>query len=612
MARVRSRDVVKATGEPLDSNDGRIVARWYNAPQAKIGEITEVGQLLFQELAAIERSQVRKRYYNYVCALLVDGQAPPSFGYSMSAVGGREMSAMIVSEFQPPSLNCISSITDTLRERVWSRVSWLEWIPQSKGDYESRQRCQDATAWMQSFFDSTDFDSEITQSGHEASTFGTAIMKTAPSRDGTKVVNTRVMVDEMRVSSDADFATMRHAGQVSFESRDELIRVFAKGKNADAIKLAILRAPPAFRGFMKLEVNYSDIVCVAEAYRWDEDADGNMTGRHVMVLGADGFTLVDEEWTLGNPYSFLRYTTLPRSWTGRGVPARCMAMQLELDSMVAARASFQRQMSYPRIGIDRAAHIDPNALDGGPGIYEFNNTPAVMQVVSGTPKDIDAGIDNLERKIFMREGISQNTAGGDLPAGLDAAVAITAFSQIADGRLYSHAKNLERFIEDIGTKVVRVASLVKPKVQVGAKEISWASVAADLKKSKMRAFPISKLPSSLPGQLATIKSWKEAGVITSTQETKLLNMPDIAGQLPMITASEDATQRTLDKIVLTGEYIPPDSMADPEAQATQARARCLVEKNNDLPQDRIAVLTKFAKAAQKLLPPPPPTPPPAQ
>lgn len=606
MARTRLRDGEKASGEPLDKHQDA-TKRWFNAPQGKIGTVTEVGQLLFQELAAIERSQLRRRYFNYVCALLVDGEAPPSFGYSMTGHAGREMSAMSTAEFRPPSLNAVAQICDTLKERIWSRVSWLEWLPVSKSDYESRQACTAATNWMHAFNESTGFDAEITQCGQDASIFGTAIMKTAPSRDGMTVVNTRVMIDEMRVSSDADFTSMRHAGQVSFESKDDLIRIFSKGKDADVIRKAIQDAPPAHRGFLSLPVNYSDVIAVCEAYRWDQDDEGNDVGRHVMVLGAGGFTLVDEAWTLGNPYSVLRYNKLSRSWRGKGVPENTLAMQIELDRMVAARAEFQRQMSYPHIGLERSAHIDPNSLEGA-GFYEFSGTPAKFDVISGTPKDLDAGIDNLERKIFMREGISQNTAGGDLPAGLDAGVAITAFQTVADGRLFSHAKNAERFIEEIGEKVVRVAAVVKPKATVGEKEVSWSSVSSNLKKSKMRAFPVSKLPSSLPGQLATIEDWSKSGQINQAQRARLLALPDPTGQLPLITASENATASTLDQIVAKGLYLPPDSQCDPQGQYEQARARYLVEKTNGLPMDRIAQLLKFVNAAKAMQPAPAPAP----
>ena len=601
MARPRATPRAEIASRGADPTDPR--RRWYHAPEADSGDIAEVGRLLYQALAAIERDQLRHRYLHYVSALLVDGRAPPSFSFSMSANGSREASAMSNAMFRPPSLNCIGAIGDVLKERVWSRVSWLEFLPVSRSDFESRQRCTEANAWLSAFFEASEFEAMVSSCGADAATYGTSFVRTTPSLDGKTVRNVRVMVDEMRIPPDADLAAPKWLGQVAFENRDDLIAAYAKGKNAKAIEAEILRIPAAFRGFAALPGNYSDVVAVGEAFFFGTEDEA---GRHVLALSS-GMVLVDEEWTHGNPYSVLRYNKLPRSYQGKGMPENCLGLQAELDRMVACRAEAQRQASFPHVQIERSARIEPDAVMGA-GVIEYTGTPVRFDVISGTPKDLDAGIAELERKIFLREGISQNTAGGDLPAGVDAAVAIESFQSIADTRLFSHAKNLERFIEDIGEKTIRIASVVKPKTRVGAKDISWPSVAADLKRSRMRAFPLSKLPSSLPGQQQQIERWAKSGVIDQRQRARLEGLPDPTGQLPLITASENAILATLDEIVATGQYSPPDSLADPQQAYELARAYTLRAKTDKLPQDRILQLRKFAAAAKAMLPPPAPTP----
>lgn len=605
MARPRATaraEIATRGGGPTDQRK-----RWYKAAKSESGEVAELGRLLYQELAAIERSQLRHRYLHYVSALLVDGRAPPSFSFSMSSNSSREAVAMSNAMFRPPSLNCIASIGDVLKERVWSRVSWLEFLPVSRSDFESRKRCTEANAWLSSFFEATEFEGMVSSCGADSTTYGTAFARTTPTLDGKNVRNLRVMVDEMRIPPDADLAAPKWLGQVGFENRDDLIAAYAKGKNAAAIKAALLREPAAFRGFAALPANYSDIVAVGEAYFFG--AGDDEPGRHAMALSS-GMVLVDEEWTHGNPYSVLRYNKLPRSYQGKGMPENCLGLQMELDRMVACRAEAQRQASFPHVQIAREAHIDPESVMGG-GVIEYTGTPARFDVPSGTPKDLNEGIVELERKIFAREGISQNTAGGDLPAGIDAAVAIESFQNIADTRLYSHAKNLERFIEDIGEKTIRMAALTKPKARVGAKELSWSSVAADLKKSRMRAFPLSKLPSSLPAQQQQVEDWTKTGQINQAQRARLIGLPDPTGQLPLIAASENAILAALDEIVAAGAYQPPDPLADPQLTYDLARAYTLRAVTDKLPQDRITQLRKFTAAAKAALPPPAPAPGPA-
>ncbi len=574
--------------------------RWWQAPAAVIGDISEVGQLLFQELAMIERYQLRTRFMHYISALLVDGRAPATFGFSMTAHNSRDSLRMSNAFFRPPSLNCIAGIHDVLKERVWSRVSWLEFSPIVKSDYELDTRCQETNAWLSSFFEATNFEEMISMCGADADTYGTTLVKTMPSLDKKSVVNKRVMIDEMRIFPDADFADPKHEGQVTFENREDLINAYASGsdKKSQALRDRLMITPPAFRGFGDPPMNLSDTIALAEGFRYDlekDTKDEKKMGRHVLCL-ADGTVLVDEVWH-ESPYSVMRYNKLSRSYAGKGMPENCLGMQMELDRIVACRAEMQRSTSYPRTQIDRDANIDPESLNGN-GVIEYTKTPARFDVVSGTPKDLDATIAELEKKIFAREGISQNTSGGDLPAGVDAAVAIEAFQQIADTRLYSHAKNLERFIEDVGVKTVKTAAIVKPKITVNSKELAWTSVAVDLKKAKLQAFPLSKLPSSLTGQRQMIEDWFKTGVINANQRARLLGIGNPRGILPLLVASTNTTLCQLGRILKSGEYEPPNGQCDPMDAYQTARSYYLRSFADGVAEDRLVQLLKFVESAK--------------
>lgn len=587
--------------------------RWYNAPKAEIGEISEMGTLLYSELAAIERTQIRQRYMYYVAALLMDGSAPDTFGYALSAHSSREATAMTTALFRPPSLNCIASIGDVLKERVWAHVSWVDWLPMNRSDYDTSARCQETTEWMHAFCEENGFDDLIEQAGHAGATYGTKIGKVVPSMDGKRVEISHVLIDQMRVSRDANHGKPKQIGEVAFESREDLINVYANGPDKKAnllVRKAILDAPAAFRGFMPLDVNYSDTIAILEGFKFDLP-DGT-PGRHARCL-TNGFTLVDEPWTLGNPYIVGRYNKLARNYCGKGVPQNCLGMQLELDRTVACRAEAQRVASYPRAQVEKASHVNDNEIEDM-GIIHYATTPVVFTTVQGTPKDLTETIISLKQEIFAREGISENTAGGDMPAGLDAAVAMEAFQKIADGRLFSHAKNQETFIADICTQIVKTAAVVNPVARVGAKDIRWSAVKADLKKARMRPFPLSKLPSSLPAKVNMIERWRRRGTITPAQEARLQGLPDVQGQIPMIAASENCILKQLGRIVKTGEFEPPDPDTDPQQAYDTAKAFKLVAVTDELPRDRVVELTKFVKVCKDRLaaaaPPPVPAAPP--
>lgn len=593
MASIRNRKEVPSKVAPRGPIDEKADAlkRWWNAPPAELGQISEVGRLLYVYLAAIERSQMGLRYLNYVSALLMSGRAPHSFGFCMTAVNSQEAMSLSRNLFRPPSLNCIAQIGDTLKERVWSRVSWLEFVPVKKSDFEIRQRCTESNAWFDAYCDEMDFDNHISQMGYDAGEFGTSFNLTWPSLDGKEVTNTRVMADEMRVHADAALINTPGLGMVSFQDREELIETYAIGDNADAIRSKLLLAPSAFRGFMGPP---SDVIAVARGFRFKRPS--GKPGRHVISL-IDGTTFVDEECD-ENPFSVLRYNKLARHYFGKGVPENCIAMQCELDRAVSARAEMQRQVSFPHVQSDREAKVDDNEIDAG-GIIHYTGKAVRFDVISGTPKDLDDCVNELEKKIFLREGISPATAGGDMPNGLDAGVAIEAFKNIADGRLYSHAKNLERLIEDIGNKTIRCAAKVKPSIRVRDKQVPWSKVAVDLKRARFQAFPLSKLPSSLPAKLQEVERWAKRGSITPAQEARLLALPDMGqGQLPMIDASENATLWQLNKIVNEGQYYPPSSQLDPQQSYADAQAFYLVSLSDELPMDRLILILKYVAACK--------------
>src|SRR3569623_2367518 len=157
MASTRAREAIKTR----DAEKEDIILRWWHAVQSEAGDTGEGGRLLYQELAAIERSQLRHRYLHYVSALLVDGRAPPSFSFSMSANASREAVAMSNAMFRPPSLNCIAGVADVLKERVWSRVSWLEILPVSRSDFASRNRSTETTARLSAIFEASGFEDMV-------------------------------------------------------------------------------------------------------------------------------------------------------------------------------------------------------------------------------------------------------------------------------------------------------------------------------------------------------------------------------------------------------------------------------------------------------------------
>ena len=106
-------------------------------------------------------------------------------------------------------------------------------------------------------------------------------------------------------------------------------------------------------------------------------------------------------------------------------------------------------------------------------------------------------------------------------------------------------------------------SLVSSTSMPGAqflRSIDWKQVNLEEDEYVLKCYPVSALPSTPQGKLATVTDLARAGYIDQETARKLMDFPDLAQVMTLLAAAEDWVMSVLDKIIEDGDYNPPDGL----------------------------------------------------
>jgi hypothetical protein len=115
-----------------------------------------------------------------------------------------------------------------------------------------------------------------------------------------------------------------------------------------------------------------------------------------------------------------------------------------------------------------------------------------------------------------------------------------------------------------------------------------------------RVFPVSRLPQLPSARYQQIEDWFAKGEIDKSTQLRLEQLPDTGAFLSSATAMRDDIEMTLDKIVETGEYIPPEPYQALEIALPIAQSRWARERADGTPQDRINLLAQWIQQCHDL------------
>lgn len=368
--------------------------------------------------------------------------------------------------------------------------------------------------------------------------------------------------------------------------------------------------------------NESDLVLVIQAWCLPT-APGAEDGRYVVCC--EGLDLWDDEYEHPVfPINRIVYEEAPTGWWGRSAAENLYPDQIELNrTLIKIQESFAAvagMMLMPRGARVRLAHITDI-----PGVQvEYNEGAGkpeyyVPQTVHG---EMYMHADRIISRALQRMGINEMATAGQKPSGLDSGEAIRAYRDQFSMRHNPLAKQYEAFCveqaklfdlfngelyrklseqSDDEKKEMPAfpVSVARGRKKV-LKRMRWDELELPENRRVIQAYPMSSLPSHPAGRIATINEWVGGGLLTADQAKRLLNFPDLEGELALDMVDHDFALFAFETMVEDHKYVPPEPYQNLDLGLELMRRAYLRAKIDEVPGDRLALVRQHMTAIKAL------------
>jgi hypothetical protein len=216
----------------------------------------------------------------------------------------------------------------------------------------------------------------------------------------------------------------------------------------------------------------------------------------------------------------------------------------------------------------------------------------------------------LYERAYEIIGISQLSAQSNKPSGLDSGKALREFNDIETERFMSVGVRYEQAFLDASSIILDLAReifqdtgefKVRVKGQSFVKTIDWADVDMEEDKYMMAVFPTSALSATPSARLQDVTELMQAGFITKEDGMKLLDFPDLKSTTNLYNAAVEDIERTIDKMMDEGFYMPPETYQNLELGVAKFQQAYLLFKSQNAPEENLELLRRWIEDANSLI-----------
>lgn len=304
----------------------------------------------------------------------------------------------------------------------------------------------------------------------------------------------------------------------------------------------------------------SDQIILVEGWRLPS-FEGAGDGLHAVAC-SEGL-LDSDPWTKDYfPFVKIPYNPHSVGWFSQGLIEMLMGTQLGIDTILRTIHEAMNVVGVPRVFIDEMSKIIEASINNNVGaIVKYRGNPPVIHTANSNAPDVYEHLMRLIQFAYQIAGISQLTASGVKPAGLNSGEAQREYLQTQDERFNSLEK---RFIEahnEFARQIIDNASDIVEKTgsystvypgQDGIAEVEFPDI-KELKNSfVIQCYDESTLPDDPAGRQAKLSEMLASGEITLQTYRRLSSFPDIAANDKLANALESRITKILDGIVFDG------------------------------------------------------------
>lgn len=590
----------KKVREPKNEIDGSQKFYWWKTKDkaAKAREIAST--ILFisrHQSTRLEQLTVSTRLYGNTSAFNLVGTAFTR----ANSVNSNPSSQRL-------TFNLCQSVIDTLVSKIAKDKVIPIYLTQG-GVWEMQKKAKNLTKFTEGCFYQNKVHEKRTIAFRDACVWGDGLVHIFEDLDKEEICVERVLPHELLVDMIESLSQKpRQMHRVKVVDREILMAMFPDEK--DIISVAI---PSNY-----VEIGGTgtavDMVTVTESWHLPskkyEDEDPNCDGEHVICIGDD--ILFEEKWYKDYfPFAKISWSERLLGFFGQGLCEQLQNLQGEINRlMILVQRSMWMGGSF-KVLLENGSKVVSQHVNNDVGsIIHYTGTPPQYITPPVIQPEIVSYIDNLIDKGYRQAGLSQMTASGMKPQGLDSGRALREMTNIEDDRYMSVEQAVEAFDLEIGRQMIEVAKDIykrKKTYQVTfptskfMETIDWKEINLEADQYILKAFPRSSLPEEPAARLQTIQEYMQAGIISPKTGRRLMDSPDIEMSEDLANADEDLLHSIIEDIIHDGKYTPPE----PHYNLPLAKQLVVQYMNyaqlNKCPESKMNKLRDFLKQVNDLL-----------
>lgn len=418
--------------------------------------------------------------------------------------------------------------------------------------------------------------------------------------DGDKIVSERILPNELYVDyTDTLYSKPRHIYHIKHVAKDWLKAQYPDAKlliDSSASNLGNSR-------FNMPQSAADDFVLVVEGWRLPTEQG---PGEH--TIATSNALLFSEEWEHDwLPFTFMRWNERQIGFYGQSLAEELVPLQVEINKLMRDIQKSYNMMLAPKVFIPNGAKIPESHIDNDIGtIIKGSAEPKVIFNGQIFPAEAYNHLKWLINSGFERAGITQLSATGKKPAGLDAAVAMREYQDIETERFASVQQMYEQFYIDTAKIYIELSKqMSNPVVRFSdsrySEEIHFNDINLEEDKYVIRLWPTNMLPETPAGQVQMLKELMDLGVADVNTATALLDFPDLNGAIRRKTAAYNYFNKLIEVMMEKGEYEAPDPSMPLDLGMQLFQQAYDEYKLYKAPEERLELLRTWLASARKLM-----------
>lgn len=463
-----------------------------------------------------------------------------------------------------PTFNVVQSCVDTLVSRISQSRPKPTFLTDG-GDYKARTLSKQ----MNQFISGEFFQMHVSEQAEcilrDAAILGTGCIKVYEDAK-KRVALERVLLTELLVdANDGFYAKPRSLYQLKLVERSVVAHLFPKEKSRIA---QAEQAYPDNGG--DSSVTMSDQIMLVEAWHLPSGPDAK-DGKHVITC-TNGAVLVEDYDKEDFPFIFIHYSPRLVGFWAQGLSEQLSGTQLEINKLLVTISQSISLVGVPRVFVEDGSKVVKAHLNDKIGaIVTYRGTKPQYEVAPCVPAELYQQLQRLIDYAYQQSGISALAATSQKPAGLNSGEAIRNYDDLQSDRFATLNKRFDSFFIDLAYKVIDCAKdiairdgsyqTVYPNKD-GTKEICLPEAKELDNPFVIQCYDSNSLPKDPAGRKQAIVDDMQAGILSLQEGRRLLNYSDLEQDDKLAVAAEERILKTLDDIVESGKYVPPDPMTD--------------------------------------------------